>query len=172
VKGEAGAFDSPALTTRQFGKGRVVYIAAGIDSAYYLYSYPYQRLMLREAITWAAAESPAIQVRAPMCVHSTVMRQKNPVGGERLIVHLLNDVNTTAGHALPIDDVPLREETIPIHGIRVDIGKKYTVTRAMLQPEDIELLQESSGSGIAVSIPVLEHHSMLVLDLDSTMSRK
>ncbi len=167
VKGEAGAVDSPALTARQFGKGRVVYIAAGLDSAYYLYPYPYQRLILREAITWAAAESPPIQVRAPMCVHSTVMRQKNPLGGERLIVHLLNDVNTTADHALPADDVPLREETIPIHGIRVDIRKQYTVTRAMLQPEDIELPLEKTAHGVQVTVPVLSHHSMVILDLDS-----
>jgi len=34
-----------------------------------------------------------------------------------LIVHLCSDLNTTAFHALPGDDVPLREEVVPIHGI-------------------------------------------------------
>ena len=57
-----------------------------------------------------------------MCVHATLMRQDK--NGERLIVHLFNDANSTAHHALPVDDVPLREETVPIHDI-VDgwIGK-------------------------------------------------
>ena len=50
-----------------------------------------------------------------MCVHSTVMRQTKD--GERLVVHLFNDLNTTAHHALPNDDVPLREEIVPIHDI-------------------------------------------------------
>ena len=35
-------------------------------------------------------------------------------GSERLVVHLFSDLNTTAFHALPGDDVPLREEVVPI----------------------------------------------------------
>jgi hypothetical protein len=44
-----------------------------------------------------------------MCVHSTLMRQSKE-HSERLIVHLFNDLNTTAFRALPNDDIPLREE--------------------------------------------------------------
>ncbi|HEX3315634.1 MAG TPA: alpha-amylase family protein, partial [Gemmataceae bacterium] len=51
----AGAKEFPAVVSRTYGKGRVVYFAAGFDSAYYLYAYPYQRLVLRHAIDWAAA---------------------------------------------------------------------------------------------------------------------
>ena len=51
-----------------------------------------------------------MEVKAPMCVHATLMRQRRD-GSERLIVHLYNDINTTAFHALPASDVPLREET-------------------------------------------------------------
>jgi hypothetical protein len=40
----------------------------------------------------------------------------------------------------------------------------------MLQPEGMELPLEISTSGIAVSIPVLKHHAMVVLDLNSTTS--
>ena len=35
------------------------------------------------------------------------------------IVHLFNDVNTTAGHGHPAEEVPLREEVMPIHDITV-----------------------------------------------------
>jgi hypothetical protein len=46
-----------------------------------------------------------------MCVLASVMRQSRD--GERLIVHLFNDLNTTAFHARPDEDVPLREEVVP-----------------------------------------------------------
>ena len=58
----------PGVVTRNFGKGRVVYLAAGFDSAYYLYPYPYQRLMLKQAINHVAAG------RAPMKVEVADVR--------------------------------------------------------------------------------------------------
>jgi hypothetical protein len=98
----------PAIVANTVGKGRVLFFAAGIDAANYLYSYPYHRALLRNALEWAAGTQPPILVVAPMCVHAVSMRQKK--GGERLIVHLYNDVNTTANHALPDDDVPLAKK--------------------------------------------------------------
>lgn len=41
---------SPAILSRKIGKGRVVYLAAGLDSAYYSYSYPWQRVLLANAV--------------------------------------------------------------------------------------------------------------------------
>ena len=95
-----------------------MYFAAGFDAGYYSYPYPYERLALANAIRWAANSPQPVSIAAPMCVHSTVMRQtKN--GQERLIVHLYNDLNSNGLHAQPVDDVPLREETVPIHDIGV-----------------------------------------------------
>ena len=71
-------------------------------------SYPYYRLVLAEAIARRDTAPPPVEVAAPMCVHAVTVRQKKD--GERLIVHLFNDVNTTAGHGLPAEEVPLREE--------------------------------------------------------------
>lgn len=155
----------PAVVTNEFGKGRVVYFAAGLDAAYYLYAYPYQRLALRHAITWAANESPPIQVTAPMCVHSTIMRQQSD-SGSRLIIHLFNDLNTTAHHALPVDDVPLREETVPIHNIQIAINSKYAVSRIMRQPDGIELPLNRTANGITVTVPQLDIHTLVVIELE------
>jgi hypothetical protein len=121
----------PAIVTSTFGKGRVVYFAAGFDAANYNYSYPYHRLLLKNAIDWAAMTAQPISVEAPMCVHAVPMRQTK--NGERLIVHLYNDVNTTANHARPDDDIPLREETLPIHDIRVSF-RDYKLGRTHLEP--------------------------------------
>ncbi len=139
TKGIAGAVDYPAIVTREYGAGRVVYMAAGIDAAYYSYSYPYQRLLIQKAIEWAANREAPMKIQAPMCVHATLMQQGKETGDpssrKRLILQLFNDVNTTAHHALPNDDVPLREETIPIAGIEVRLRKDYAVSRVLLQPQ-------------------------------------
>ena len=98
-EGPSGA-EVPGVVAHTYGRGRVVYFAGGFDAAYYLYAYPYQRLLLANAIDWAASGPQPVIVEAPMCVHSTVMRQENG-GSERLIVHLYSDLNTTAFHAMP-----------------------------------------------------------------------
>jgi hypothetical protein len=162
LKGEAAADKLPAAVLNSFGKGRSIYFGAGFDSAHYLYSYPYQRVLLRQAVD-AVAPSPApITVEAPMCVHAVSMRQKRD--GERLIVHLYNDVNTTAFHALPNDDVPLREEVIPIHDIRVAF-RGYDLGRISLQPGNTELQPREIPGGVEVTVPKLDIHRMVVAEL-------
>ena len=169
TKPGTGAPAFPCVVTHTYGKGRVVYFAAGLDAAYYLYSYPYQRLAMKHAVTWAAAAPPPVIVEAPMCVHATVMRQTKPskAGSERLVVHLFSDLNTTAHHALPIDDVPLREETIPIHDIRVSFGAQYRFKRIHLEPESRDLEIQTTAQGTTVTVPRLDVHSMVVGELES-----
>jgi type 1 glutamine amidotransferase len=153
----------PAVCTRSFGKGRVVYFAAGIDAANYLYSYPYQRELLQNAMKSAAGGPPPVTVEAPMCVHAVTMRQERD--GQRLIVHLFNDVNTTAFHALPDHDVPLREEALPIHNIRVAF-RGYSIARVHLEPDGLGLPLESSGDErLMITVPRLDIHSMVVAEL-------
>lgn len=153
----------PAVVTRMVGKGRVVYFAAGFDAAYYLYPYPYERLLLSRAIRWAAPEPFKIAVEAPMCVHATRFRQKT-AQGERLIVHLFNDLNSAGGHAKPEDDVPLREEVVPIHDIRVRFTG-YRITRVRLEPEGKALPMRATKEGVEIDVPPLGMHAMIVADL-------
>lgn len=164
-KAKSGAgTDMPAVISRLHGKGRVVYLAAGLDSAYYLYAYPYQRLALRHAIGWVTDAPQPVKVEAPMCVHSSVMRQRKP-GVERLVVHLYNDLNTTAHRALPADDVPLREETVPIHNIRVSFASRYRLRSVRLEPEGRPLPVKKTRDGWSVTVPRLDIHAMVVADV-------
>ena len=116
------------------------------------------------AIDWVASGPPPIAVEAPMCVHSTVMRQSKD-GSERLIVHLYSDLNTTAFHALPDDDVPLREEVVPIHDIRVTFAPGYRLGRVHLEPEGRDLKVEKTPRGPSVVVPRLDVHAMVVAEL-------
>ena len=156
--------EHPAVVTQKFGKGSVVYFAAGLDAGYYSYAYPYQRLVIKQAIEWAANEKPPVRVTAPMCVHSTVMRQQKEAGS-RLVVHLFNDLNTTAHHALPQDDIPLREETVPIHDIAVEFGPSYRIARVTQEPEGRELPLEPTEQGVRVVVPRLDVHTLVVAEL-------
>lgn len=173
VKANPQAAEAPAVVTHAYGKGKVVYLAGGFDAAYYLYAYPYQRLLLRRAIEQVAPSPPPVAVEAPMCVHSTVMRQSKQTnaGAERLIVQLFNDVNTTAFHALPGDDVPLREETLPIHDIRLTFGSQYRLKRIHLEPEGQELKIESTPAGARVVVPRLDLHALVVGELEAEATR-
>lgn len=98
------------------------------------------------------------------------MRQSNQsnerLANERLVMHLFNDVNTTAFHALPNDDVPLREESLPIMDIRITFDSRYPVKKVTVQPDGSELAVKQSASGYEVVVPKLDVHSMLVVDLD------
>ena len=165
AKDVAGAPELPALIARTHGKGRVVYMAAGFDAGYYLYAYPYERLILRHAIEWAASSPAPVVVEAPMCVHSPVMRQSRD-GSERLIVHLFNDLNTTAHHARPDEDVPLREEVVPIHDIRVRFGPAYRFRRIHLEPSGTDLEIQATPAGSMVIVPRLDVHGMVVAELE------
>lgn len=153
----------PAIVMHSYGKGHVVYMAAGFDAAYYSYAYPYQRLLLAQAIRQTASAPFGIAVEAPMCVHATFFRQKR-ASQSRLVVHLYNDLNSTAGHAKPDDDVPLREETIPIHGIRVRFTG-YNITKIHLEPEGRPLPLQRTKTGVEVVVPSLDIHSMVVVEL-------
>jgi hypothetical protein len=166
IRGKApDAPELPGVLAHAHGKGHVVYLAAGFDAAYYLYPYPYQRLVLKHAIRHAASAPPPVEVAAPMCVHSTVMRQTKD-RADRLVVHLFNDLNTAGGHALPADDVPLREEVVPISDIRVTFRPEYRVRRVRLEPEGKELDVKATPAGSTVTVPRLEVHSMVVAELE------
>jgi len=152
----------PAALLNRFGAGKVAYLPAGFDSAYYLYSYPYQRIVLSQAVRQVAASEFGIKVTAPMCVQTTYYRQKKD--GERLVVQLFNEINSTAGHAFPNDDVPLPEEVIPVHGIKVRFAD-YDISRVHLEPGGMELKGARKGKALEVEIPPLDTHRMVVAEL-------
>jgi Trehalose utilisation len=164
VKSVAGAAELPGVVTNTYGKGRVVYFAAGFDAAYYLYAYPYQRLAQRYAIDWVAAEKQPLVVDAPMCVHTTLMRHTQG-DAQCLLVHLFSDLNTTAHHAFPNDDVPLREEVVPIHDIRLAFDSRYHFLRVHLEPAGQDLPQNCTAAGTEVVVPRLDVHAVVVAEL-------
>jgi hypothetical protein len=109
-----------------------------------------------------------------MCIQSTLFRQKDGEG-ERLVVHLFNGINSATDHGLPEANVPLREEAVPVAGIRVRFHK-FAAKRIHLEPEGIDLKPEvidvkrvvfrDSGNWIEVRLPPLSVHAMVVAELE------
>ena len=161
---EGASAPLPAAVLGERGKGRAAYLAAGIDAAYWSYWYPYQRRLLARAIRWAAREPFAIDVKAPMCVQATFFQQAG-AKGRRAIVHLFNDVQTTANHGRPEVEVPLREEGVPVAGIEV-LFRGLPVRRVHLEPGAMELDVVREGDTAAVRLPPLDLHAMVVAELE------
>jgi hypothetical protein len=154
----------PAVIMRTYGKGRVVYMPAGLDAGYYSYWYPYERRVLAAAMQWAAREAFPIEVKAPMCVQTTFFEQSNKEG-RRLVIHLYNGMISTAQHGKPDVDVPLREESVPIAGVSLRF-QGLPITRFHLEPEGKTLEAKKDGNAVVVEIPPLAVHSMLIGELE------
>ena len=173
----------PAFHVSTFGAGRVVYFAAGVDKAMFFYPDGYLRSLIANACRWAAgAVPPPVEVSGPLILTATFRRQP---GKQRTIVHLLNHASSWGMHStyqklapLPAElqkeygypdrselrgTWPIREEIIPLHDIRV-ICRMPGVTRARLQPGDIDLPLKKNGGGVEVVVPKLEMHAMVVLE--------
>ncbi len=150
----------PAVVSRRFGEGRVVYFAAAVDAALWSYAYPYQRRLLARALEWAARTPAPVAVSAPMCVQTTAWTQTDG-NARRLVVHLFNGVNTTANHGLPASEVPLREEVVPIAGIEVRF-RKDAPKRFRLEPGGVRVEARKDGGDTVVALPPVEIHVMLI----------
>ncbi len=149
----------PAVALGEYGKGRVVYFAAGIDAAHFSYAFPYQRVMLSRAVQWAAKKSYPVEVIAPMCVQSTFWRQQ----GNRLIVHLWNGINSTSDHGLQDVETPLREESIAIHGIQLKVDG-IEMKSAKWEPERTDIPFRKQGDLLIYEIPPLLVHGAVVFE--------
>jgi hypothetical protein len=115
---------------------------------------------MARAIELAAGGPPPVRVEAPMCVQATFFEQQD-AQGKRLVVHLFNGLDTAANHGLPKSAVPLREETVPVHGIRVrfpsDAFKRFHVEPGAIAPEVVRERDE-----VEVRVPPLEVHVVVV----------
>jgi len=160
-RGELPEGVKPFLVLNQAEKGRSVYFAADIGQSYFVTPYPYERKLLVNAIRWAAGSAgPSVLVEAPMCIAATFYQRE---GGKQVIVHLLNELNTTTNRALPEGNSSMREEVIPVSGIGV-VFQDPLIRKATLQPENISLKLTETAAGMRVEVPPIKLHSMVVAE--------
>ncbi len=151
----------PFIVLNQAGSGRSAYFAADIGQAYFIAPYQYQRRLISNAVRWAAAAAqPPIRVSAPLCVQAAFYTQND---GRRKIVHLLNEVNTSANRAIPENNPSQREETLPISDITLLLTESH-IASAFEEPGHRPLPLKNTDKGVEVTLPRLNVHSMIVFE--------
>ncbi len=151
----------PFMLLNSVEKGRSVYFAADMGQAYFIAPYQYQRKLISNSVRWAAGENRVpMQVDAPLCVQAAFYTQNE---GTRRIVHLLNEVNTSANRAIPENNPSQREEMIPVHDIKIRLSNP-TITSAFQEPGHRVLEVKRSEGAIEVVVPRVDVHSMVVLE--------
>jgi len=173
----------PAIIVSEYGKGRVVYFPASIDKAMFFYPDTYMRQMLANAARWAANdEPPLLEVQGPLIL-TTTFRQQPQQG--RYIVHLLNQASSWGMHSTyqklaPLPEElnkkwgfpnqselrgtwPVREEVIPLNNIKVTCSAP-NITKATLQPNNINLPLIKTPDGVQVIVNALDMHAMVIFE--------
>jgi len=151
----------PFMLLHRAGEGRSVYFAADVGQAYFIAPYQYQRRLIANAVRWAAGpNTPPLRVDAPLCVQAAFYTQND---GRRTIVHLLNEVNTTANRAIPENNPSQREETLPIFDVKVAIDDPRVVS-AFQEPGHHPLPLKRAAGSVEVAVPRLDVHAMVVFE--------
>jgi hypothetical protein len=151
----------PFMVLNKSGAGRSVYFAEDMSQAYFIAPYQYQRRLISNAVRWAAGSAkPTVHVSAPLCVQAAFYTQND---GKRTVVHLLNEVNTTADRAIPENNPSQREETLPILDIKVALAHPKP-TKAFQEPGHHALPLKETANGVEVTVPRLDVHSMVVFE--------
>jgi len=160
-----------ALITSTHGKGKVVFMPLDLGGAYFRFSMPYLRYLLKKSLLWASRTPPPVTVEGQLILQTAFYEQP---AKRRVVVHLLNDYSSVGrpGHNLDMRDVtgidpsyPLREEVIPLRDIRVKFDTaQLAVRRITLQPDGIELEVKRDKNVVTVTVPLVKVHAILVAE--------
>jgi len=161
----------PGLIASSCGQGRAVYLSAGLDQAMFTYPNAYISAMLMNSIRWAAQDAPPpVEVEGPLILAATFRRQP---AQHRTVVHLLNDQSSYGRHSLyqkwQLPDHSLsgpwsiRREIIPLHDLKVRC-RIEGITKAVQQPENLNLPLRRTADGVEVSVPKLDMYSLVVFE--------
>ena len=151
----------PGVIETTYGKGKVIYIPADISWAFFRYGHEFLGRIMELAVRDAAAAAPPVEVEAPRIVQAMTHRQ-----GNRLVVHLLNDISSFGRSAnVRGESMYIRREILPIHDVRVTFRNKM-YRRFRLVPGDTELPATQTDEGLTVVVPRVDIHAMVVAETD------
>jgi len=151
--------DHAAVIESTYGQGKVIYLPFDVTWSFFRYGHEYLGRLLELAIREAAAAGPPVEVEAP-----TVVQAMTHVQGDRLVVHLLNDMSST-GRAQNVagESLYLRREVLPLHNIRVTF-RDPVWQRFLLVPGNTPLAATKTESGTIVTVPTLDIHCLVVAE--------
>ena len=94
----------------------------------------------------------------------TVVQTMTHTQGDRLVVHLLNDMSSTGrSQNVAGESLYLRREVLPIHNIRVTF-RDPSLQRFLLVPGNTQLAATKTADGTTVTVPALDIHCLVVAE--------
>ena len=147
--------DTPQVYLRELGPGRVVYFPWDIDRVFWELLSVDHSLLLRNAVQWATAEEPPVQVTGPGVLDVTVWRQK-----QSMTVHLVNLTNPMMMKG------PIRE-FIPVgpQQVVVRLPQGATAKKVQLLVSDQVLPVKQTGARLTLTVPSILDHEVVAVDL-------
>jgi hypothetical protein len=144
----------PALVVNAYGKGKGVYVAGELFSAYWNSNAPRLKRLIRNLVELVTPDK-LLQIDAPPCVEVALFKQ-----GPRLIVHLINfHGEKVGGGGIFAEYVP------PIRDIGIRLLLADSPSKVTQMPEGRSLPYTFEDGLLRVQAPELEIHSCLVVDL-------
>lgn len=151
--------DHAGVIESTYGEGRVFYLPADLTWACFRYGRTDLGRLMELCLRRAASEPPPVEVVAP-----TIVQAMTHVQGQRLVVHLLNDISSLGrSENVAGESVYERREVIPLSDVHVRFrGGKYG--RFTLVPGNKPLVATPVAGGLEVVVPRLEIHALVVAE--------
>ena len=156
--------DFPAIVCSQHGKGKVAYFAYQPGAVYASSSYLEHKMLMANAVKWAAGERAPLEVKAPMSVEAIIWHQPDK---DRFIVHLLNYV-TDMGRVTKTPATPenphIIEEILPVYDVKLRVMMGEYKVKAVHTVPDLQKLTYGKTDGhIEITVPKIDLWTMIAI---------
>lgn len=156
--------DWPACTYNEFGNGKVIYFTGAIDKDYLKLSFPELKWLIADAVRAVSKEPLMVELRGPMSVEVTAFERNN---ASQLVIHLVN-YQAEIGKYLTTESFESRhqvQEILPVFNLELIVRTGKEIRGVSIQPENSVPHYERDNGSIKVTIPRLDYHSMVIIDL-------
>jgi len=147
--------DVPQVFFWELGRARVVYFPWDIDRTFWEVLAVDHFQLLRNAVTWATAEEPAVTVIGPGVLDVTLWQQK-----QSLTVHLVNLTNPMMMKGPIRELIPIGEQQV---GLR--LPDKTRAKNVRLLAADKVPLAAQAGQYLGITVPSILDHEVVAVDL-------
>jgi putative glycosyl hydrolase-like family 6 (GHL6) protein/glycosyl hydrolase family 42 (putative beta-galactosidase) len=147
--------DTPGVFARQLERGRVVYFPFDLDRTFWEVLSVDHCNLLQNAVAWAHQEEQPLVVKGRGVLDVSLWLQKDSV-----TAHLVNLTNPMMMKGPVREIIPLAEQSVQI---RVPEGRR--VKKAHLLVSGKQPVWRQAGDVVSLSVPSIELHEVIALDL-------
>jgi hypothetical protein len=163
---------SPMITARELGSNnRVVYIAADLTRAYWLYGWPELAQLFTQSVLWAAQSEPPFKVTSPHPLVE-VRGYRRPVDDAIVLIFsnlATNQTLTVRGGGFPLDRANMVRShsatiIVPQFDLHIRLRSDLHEGRTLRSLIGSEVSTESHGHWLEIQIPKLDAYEALILE--------